>query len=251
MMFDAKQTVRWFALEWPGATRVFENLKIDYCCGGHLPLAEACAKAGVETAAVARLLEEARALATKKEVIDLQALSLTELCAYIVDTHHAFTKAESERLAALLEKVCAVHGAHHPELLRIREAFQQMRAELEEHMLKEERVLFPYIMQLERARTGRHRLPPPFGTVQNPIAVMLREHDATNQWLQQMRRWSADYAAPPDACISYQTLYGALEALERDLHEHIHLENNLLFPRALALETEIARGKDPDGPNGR
>jgi len=157
---------------------------------------------------------------------------------YILDTHHAYTKAEITRLTALTAKVCAAHGERHPELLRVSALFQQLCADLQPHMLKEEMILFPYIMQLEAAaRRGGPALHPPFGTVNNPVRMMMYEHDAAGLLLRQLRAAAGDYAVPPDACLSYRTLYEALAALEQDLHQHIHLENNLLFPRASVLES--------------
>lgn len=238
MMLDPAKTVRELALTIPNATRVFEKAKIDYCCGGNRPLAEACARAGVDVEAVCRLLAEVRFEATPcPESIDFQSMSLTELANYIVEKHHVFTKQETARLVALLEKVCSAHAENHPELLQVQSAFRALQADLEPHMFKEEHVLFPYIMQLEAARSDNRSAPrPPFVTMRNPLAVMTMEHDAAGDLLREIRKLSKDFAVPADACISYQTLYGALEEFEADLHQHIHLENNILFPRALALE---------------
>jgi regulator of cell morphogenesis and NO signaling len=162
---------------------------------------------------------------------------MAELVAHIVEKHHKFTRQELARLEALLAKVCGVHGQNHPELFRIQKQFQELSRELEPHMLKEERVIFPYIMQMEEAAKNNRTLPaPPFGTVRNPVRVMMAEHDAAGDILREMRGLSSDYTVPEDACISYQTLYGALAALEADLHQHIHLENNILFPRAAETE---------------
>jgi regulator of cell morphogenesis and NO signaling len=158
-----------------------------------------------------------------------------------VEKHHTFTRQELARLEALLVKVCGVHGQNHPELFRIQEQFQELNRDLEPHMLKEERVLFPYIIQMEEAaKNNRPNVVPPFGTVRNPVKVMMAEHDAAGDILREMRELSSDYTVPEDACISYQTLYGALAALEADLHQHIHLENNILFPRAAEMEASLS-----------
>jgi regulator of cell morphogenesis and NO signaling len=238
MSLDTTKTVRELAIEMPGATRIFETLKIDYCCGGHVPFAEACEKAGVEVETIACLLEQAHESPLPIDMSkSFQDMSLAELSGYIVHKHHTFARDEAERITALLEKVYSAHGANHPELLNIKSAFQILREDLLQHMLKEERVLFPYITRLESAVDTYQPVPqPPFGTVRNPIAMMMREHDAAGDLLRQMREWSLNYAVPPDACISYRTLYGALEAYEADLHQHIHLENNILFPSALEIE---------------
>lgn len=236
-MFDTTKTVREYALEIPAATRIFEKLGIDYCCGGGKSLADACAKAGV---AVEEVLGSLQTIARSEETFADEAWQIrsqAELIAHIVEKHHAFTREELERLDALLAKVCGVHGQNHPELFHIQEQFGKLRGDLEPHMLKEERVLFPYIVQMEEAAVANQPLPPPpFGTVRNPVRVMMAEHDAAGYILGRMREASSDYTVPPDGCISYQTLYSALTALEVDLHQHIHLENNILFPRAAELE---------------
>src|SRR5262249_33103435 len=152
---------------------------------------------------------------------------------YILDKHHSFTRQELGRLDALLVKVCQAHKSRHPELLEIQYVFQQLKNELNTHMLKEEMVLFPYIVGLEEATCrNQPRQSPPFGTVLNPIRVMMAEHDGAGDMLREIRRLSVEFAVPADGCISYKTLYQALEEFEQDLHQHIHLENNILFPRA-------------------
>ena len=241
MTLDTNRTVRELAVEMPPATRIFEKLKIDYCCGGHKSLGDACAAAGVDAEDVVRLLEETNQSWDQSAAsTDFQTLSLTELAGYIVGKHHTFTRQELERLDGLLEKVCSVHGANHPELIRINLIFRNLKAELEQHMLKEERVLFPYMERMESAFDQNQPLPaPPFGTVRNPVRVMTEEHDAAGECLREMRDLSSNYAVPPDVCISYQTLCTALEAFEADLHQHIHLENNILFPRALEMENKM------------
>lgn len=151
--------------------------------------------------------------------------------------HHSFTRLEIGRLNALLEKVCQAHGENHPELFRINVLFRELGADLETHMTKEEQVLFPYVIRMEAA-TKQH-IPlfrPPFGTVANPVRMMMVEHDRAGELLKEIRALSSDYVSPSDGCLSYQTLYTAFAELERDLHQHIHLENNILFPRAVEME---------------
>ena len=149
MLIDPRRTVREFAIEIPNATRVFEQMKIDYCCGGNQPLNEACTQAGLQVEDVIQLLSQSESTDPGPEAIDLQSLALARLADFIVNKHHVFTRAEVERLTALLEKVCSAHGMNHPELLEIKSEFQTLRAELEPHMLKEERILFPYIIRLD------------------------------------------------------------------------------------------------------
>jgi regulator of cell morphogenesis and NO signaling len=240
-MLETTKTVKEYALEMPGATRVFEKLGIDYCCGGGKSLAEACATAGVAVDEVLGSLERAERSDETSGSERWQTASLAALIAHIVEKHHTFTRQELARLDALLSKVCGVHGQNHTELFHIQKQFQELSRDLEPHMLKEERVLFPYIVQMEEA-VKNHRTPhsPPFGTVQNPVKVMMAEHDAAGNILREMRELSSDYTVPEDGCISYQTLYGALAALEADLHQHIHLENNILFPRAAEMEASLS-----------
>jgi regulator of cell morphogenesis and NO signaling len=241
MMLETTKTVREYALEMPGATRIFEKLGIDYCCGGGKSLAEACATAGVAVDEVLGSLEGTERSDATSANEGWQTASLAELIAHIVEKHHTFTRQELARLDALLAKVCGVHGQNHQELFQIQKQFQELSGDLEPHMLKEERMLFPYIIQMEEAAKN-HRTPhaPPFGTVRNPVKVMMAEHDAAGNILREMRELSSDYTVPEDGCISYQTLYGALAALEADLHQHIHLENNILFPRAAEMEASLS-----------
>lgn len=235
-MVETTKTVREYAVEIPAATRIFEKLGIDYCCGGGKSLADACTAAGISVDEVLDSLADSKSVATSAAK-DWQVLSQAELITHIVDKHHAFTREELVRLEALLARVSGVHGQNHPELFRIQDQFGKLRAELEPHMLKEESVLFPYIVRMEQAAVANQTLPrPPFWTVQNPVRVMMAEHDAAGYILGRMREASSDYAVPPDGCISYKTLYSALTAFEVDLHQHIHLENNILFPRAVELE---------------
>ncbi len=238
MSMSASKTVRELAVEHPAATRVFEALGIDYCCGGQKSLAEACGAAKLSVDQVLESLERAEAERRPSAAAnDWQAASLASLVGHIIQTHHRFTRDELARLEPLLDKVCKVHGQNHGELLQIRRAFAGLSQELTMHMMKEERILFPYIVQLEEAVEHRQAQPvSPFGTVQNPIHMMMVEHDSAGEALRQMRSLSSDYAPPADACVSYQTLYKALAELEQDLHQHIHLENNILFPRAIRME---------------
>jgi regulator of cell morphogenesis and NO signaling len=237
-MLSLTKTVRDVALELPHATRVFEKLKIDYCCGGEKSLGEACATAGVDIANLERLLESAGKVAARGNgALEFQKATATELIGHILEKHHTYTKTEMARLEPLLDKVIAAHGENHPELREIGRLFQVLCADLRPHMFKEEQILFPYIVELEKS-LQQNQTPPmaPFGTVKNPIRKMMTEHDTVGELLREIRGLSSDYSVPPDGCISYRTLYQALTEFEQDLHQHIHLENNILFPRAIELE---------------
>ena len=214
-------TVGEIAAERPAAVRIFEKYDIDYCCGGRIPLGAACAGRGV---APERLIEELdRAAAPSADAApDWRTASLTDLIDHILTKHHAFLKSELPRLSRLQQKVAAAHGAAHADsLVPLGETFEALREELEAHMMKEEMVLFPMI------RAGN-------GPVATPIRVMEHEHDSAGRALERMRAVTGNYALPADACNSYRALFAGLQELEADLHQHIHLENNILFPRATA-----------------
>jgi len=238
MSVSTAKTVRELALEIPEATRIFDKIGIDYCCGGGKSLEEACATANLSVDEVLDALEfeEQKARANRKDRNWLTE-PLADLVAHINDTHHKYTREEIARLGPLFEKVVSVHGKNHPELQSIQASFLELAGELTMHLMKEEMMLFPYIVRMEESVTEQQPiLPPPFGTVQNPVSMMQHEHDSAGDALRAMREASGGYSAPPDACVSYQTLYKALTEFEADLHQHIHLENNILFPRAIAME---------------
>ena len=233
----AEKTVRELALESSSATRVFEKLGIDYCCGGGASLEEACGAKNLRLEEVQNALDAAANECASGKDRDWRREPLSELIAHINATHHQYVRTEIARMGPLLEKVCGVHGKNHPELLHVQAVFRGLAQELTTHMMKEEMVLFPYIVRMEEAVIqGEPVLPPPFGTVANPVRMMEHEHDNAGEALRAMRSASNGYAAPEGACASYQALYRALAEFEADLHQHIHLENNILFPRALARE---------------
>ena len=234
----AEKTVRELAVENPRATRVFEMLGIDYCCGGNQTLEQACQGRNLSVDEVRNSLQAAEhsALASQEDR-NWQTEPLGDLISHITSTHHKCTRDQIARLGPLFAKVCSVHGANHPELLQLRDTFTGLSQELATHLMKEEMVLFPYIIRMEEAVIEKAPiLPPPFGTVQNPVSMMEHEHDSAGNALRSLREISRGYTAPPDACVTYQTLYKALAELEADLHRHIHLENNILFPRAIEME---------------
>lgn len=168
--------------------------------------------------------------------------TITELIAHIVGHHHAFTRRELERLQPLGRKVVEVHGANHPELADVVKVLEELVHDLTPHMLKEETVLFPYLRKLDGIGTFSARLPDaPFGPVGNPIRMMKREHEQAGDLLAMLSELTDAYPIPEDACPSYQSFYAGLQGLERDLHEHIHVENNMLFPEAEFAERQARR----------
>ena len=231
-------TARELASAAPGATRVFEKFGIDYCCGGERSLAQACSAAKVNLQEVADALETPQPQSGERE---WQKATLAELVKHIVAKHHEYVRQEIQRLIPLFSKVAGVHGKNHPELEQIQSSFQALAEELTTHLMKEERMLFPYIEQLElAAKSGNRLAASPFGTVKNPVRMMMMEHDSAGELLRKMREVSKNYNLPADACMSVQMLYRALEEFEADLHQHIRLESNILFPRAIELETKAA-----------
>ncbi len=238
MTVTTEKTVRDWALEHPAVPRVFEKLGIDYCCGGDRSLEDACRAAKLSLEEVTSAVEAAKQDGSESNPTrDWQKEPLSALIDHINSTHHKFVREETVRLTALLDKVCGVHGKNHPELLEIRSTFRGLAEELAMHMMKEERVLFPYAERMEEAVMQKDPvMPPPFGTVRNPVSMMMHEHDSAGSALRALRKASNGFQAPADGCVSYRTLYAALEGFEADLHQHIHLENNILFPRAIAME---------------
>jgi len=220
----------------PGARQILETVGVDYCCGGAKPLGDACMKAGVSTEEVLARLQTSGEHAGPDEA-NWSGAGLGELTHHIVGKHHKYVREAFPRLRALLEKVQGKHGLNHPELATIGERFFDLEQELYAHMQKEEQILFPYIERLERAVNERKTPEPPFfGTAGNPIRMMMQEHDSAGVLLQEMRSLSGGYQPPKEACESYGELYRSFAEFEADLHTHIHLENNILFPRTIALE---------------
>lgn len=230
------KTVREIALQLPGAARVFEALRIDYCCGGAQSLADACSAAGIAMSDVLARLEKAPREPTA-EVWDSRPMS--DLVDHILAVHHEHDRRELERLRALSTKVASVHAAHHPELAHVLRLVVRLADELEPHMMKEERVLFPYIRELDAyVRRSGPRPDAFFGTIANPVTMMMNEHESVGEILRDLRATTKDFALPADACPSFTALYRALEEFEQELHVHIHLENNVLFPRSMRAEAE-------------
>jgi len=213
----------------PEAARVLERFGLDYCCGGTATLDAACADRGVDQAGVQAALGELGEPAPA----DWARMSPATLVDHLEATHHTYLHVELERLHRLADKVEAVHGDRHPELADIRSTFARLRADLEPHLMKEERVLFPMIRELAAATEM-----PDFhcGTLRNPISVMLGEHDRAGELLAQLRSLTSDYTPPADGCASYGALFDGLKRLEADTHLHVHKENNLLFPAVMAME---------------
>jgi len=217
----------------PGATRVLESFGLDYCCGGRQRLDHACATIDVDPADVLEAIADLGPL----PVADWTSMGPVALVDHLEATHHAYLHTELGRLDALLDKVVGVHGARHVDLEGIAATYRVLRDDLEPHLQKEERMLFPMIRELATA-TER----PAFhcGSITNPISVMMTEHDRVGELLESLRLMTGDYTAPPDGCASYRALFDGLAQMEADTHLHVHKENNLLFPAVVELEQRWA-----------
>jgi regulator of cell morphogenesis and NO signaling len=239
MTIATTKTVGEIAAEIPGSTREFEKLGIDYCCGGSRTLGEACTQAKIPLEKALERLKQGEAAATKFAATeDWQSKPLVDLIAHISNTHHVFIRSECPRINALTQKVVGVHGKNHAELLQVQQIFSALGEELFLHLMKEEQILFPYVVRMEESVVAGEPAPPAmFGTVMNPISMMMQEHDGAGDALRSLRSITSDYRLPTDACASYRALYEALQGFEADLHQHIHKENNILFPRAAAMES--------------
>ncbi len=232
-------TVGELAASLPGAVRLFEKLGIDYCCGGRVPLEEACREKNLAADQVVAALETIRDVQqTNPSNRDWTSASLKDLSRYIVENHHSYVRKEIPRISGLLDKICDVHGQNRPEFLQVREPWSALTQELTQHMHKEEMVLFPFIERLEAWNQGSAERPfAPFGSVQNPIRMMVHEHDSAGRLIDQIKGLLTDRTG----CNTCLEFFRSLDNFERDLHQHIHLENNILFPRAEQLESLVAQ----------
>src|SRR5262245_30612683 len=212
---------------------IFEQFGIDFCCGGRRSVVEACRNAAVDPDAVSAALEALPPAGEQAD--DVTHAALPTLIDYILDTHHQYLRLSIPLIARHLNKLVEVHGERHPELENVRASFDRLARDLTQHMMKEEQVLFPYVRDI-----ATHGVDPswpcPFGTVENPIRMMEREHREAGDELRAMRELTDGFAAPEDACTTYRLCYEELAHFERDLHRHVHLENNVLFPRAIEIE---------------
>ncbi|MEX0585646.1 MAG: iron-sulfur cluster repair di-iron protein [Pirellulales bacterium] len=233
---DTFETVAELVRQHPERSRIFEELGIEFCCHGHVPLDQASVLNGLDLVDVCRRLEAAESTVSGAER-DWTTASLTELTEHIVEVHHSYLRRELPLQAGLIDRVIAAHSESHPELRSLREVFAALQYELLAHMMKEEQVLFPMIRQLERTPVDERRsLRFHCGTIGNPIAMMEHEHDVAGKALRQLDVLTHQYQPPDDACATYRALLSGLEQLQSDLHLHIHKENNILFPAAAALE---------------
>jgi len=241
---NEKTTVRDLVVQYPQTRAVLERLGIDYCCGGGHELKEAAAEKGVALDALLSALKESLETSADESSRDWSTASLTELADHIEARHHTFMWEQLPRLQELMTKVLKAHGPKHGEMLsRLQGVYRSLREEIEQHLMKEEQILFPGIRRIEAyAREGGEKPALHCGSIQNPIRQMQHEHEDAGAALTEMREITSDYALPGDACNTFAALYDGLKELEDDLHEHIHLENNILFPKSIDLERKSEIG---------
>ena len=220
--------------------QVFKKYGIDFCCGGKKSVAQACEEKGINPEVLETELEASTAAATRET--DYGSWEPGFLADFIVNMHHKYVREAIPALYEYTSKIARVHGQRHPELLEVAKHFTNVANELEAHMPKEERVLFPYIKQLAEAKKHGVTLDKPaFGSIQNPINMMEMEHEAAGDEMVSIRTLTNDFELPADACATYTVAFKKLQEFEEDLHRHIHLENNILFPKALELEKEVLK----------
>lgn len=218
---------------------VFKKFGLDFCCGGKKTLSKACKEKGLDIVQIEKELRIIESEDTQPQD-DYDTWALDVLADYIVRKHHQYVIQASPILFEYTQKVARVHGDRHPEAIEIASIFSQISEELNSHMVKEEHVLFPYITRLVQAqKEGTKLSPPPFGSIQNPIRMMESEHEDVGGLSEQIQKLSNNYAPPSGACNTYKVTYAKLKEFIEDLHQHIHLENNVLFPKAIVLEHEI------------
>ncbi len=218
------------------AANVFEKYHLDFCCKGKRTLQQACSESELKVEDIIAELKKNEQ--GDKVSINYNNLSLSQLAAYIVSTHHEYVTKEMPAIAMYLQKVAAKHGTHHPEMLKVFEIFMALKQEMEQHMQKEEEVLFPRIKELEKQLGAGNQPQISISYLKSPINMMEHEHDHAGAALAEIRQLTSNYNLPTDACTTYRLSFAALEAFELDLHQHVHLENNILFPKAIKMLNE-------------
>jgi len=218
---------------------VFKKYSIDFCCQGNRTIEEACEKKNIDTK---KVLEDLVAMMESKSesTTDYQSWPLDLLADYIEKKHHRYVQEKTLEIQPYLDKICKVHGERHPELLKIKEEFNASAGELAAHMKKEELILFPFIRKMTKAKLENAKVDAAhFGTVKNPIQMMMNEHTVEGNRFRKIEELSNNYTPPQDACNTYRVSFSLLKEFEQDLHLHIHLENNILFPKAIEIEKEL------------
>ncbi|KAB2879284.1 iron-sulfur cluster repair di-iron protein [bacterium] len=236
-------TLSEIVIKYPFSANIFEKHRLDFCCGGKKTLSAACAENGIDVAGICGELAQANNQASyRSDKIEFNDMNLSLLIDYIESNHHAYVRNAIPVIQAHLQKVVNAHGKNHPEMKKINEHFDDVADEMAMHMKKEEQMLFPYIRQMAESHNKRHIVEPPaFKTVRNPISVMEFEHERAGQAMAKIRTISHNYEPPADACTTFRLCLTELDEFERDLHKHVHLENNILFPKAVTIENALIK----------
>lgn len=233
---DTQKQIGQFVAEDYRTASVFSEYGIDFCCKGHRTIEDVCNKNNIDSNNLLNDLDKVLSANTNQS-IDYRSWPLDLLVEYIEKKHHRYVEEKTPVLRQFLDKLCKVHGDRHPELFKINELFTASTGELASHMKKEELILFPFIKKMVKAQIDKGSiLSPQFGSVENPIASMMQEHENEGERFRQIAKLTDDYTPPADACNTYKVTFAMLDEFEKDLHLHIHLENNILFPEAAKLE---------------
>lgn len=236
-----KKTIGEYVAEDFRTAAVFKKNKIDFCCRGNRSLEEVCEKEGIDYELISKELEASTQSNTNNS-IDFNTWPLDLLADYIEKTHHRYVEEKSVILQQFLSKLVKVHGGNHPELFEIHQIFNSVAQGLAAHMKKEELILFPFIRKMVKAQMSNEKLPQAhFGSVENPIDMMEHEHTEEGDKLRKLAELANEYQPPADACNTYRVTFAMLDEFEQDLHKHIHLENNILFPKSIELEKILAK----------
>lgn len=217
------------------AAGIFEKYNLDFCCKGKRTLEQACTENEINVEQVLADLDQTRQGDSNTTPLSHESLSLSQLTDYIVNTHHSYVKKEMPVILGYLQKVAAKHGGRHPEMLKVFELFAAIKEEMEQHMQKEEFILFPRIRETEKlVKEGKDNLINS-SYLLSPITVIEQEHDHAGSMMAEIKKFTNNFEPPVDACTTFRLSFAALQAFETDLHQHVHLENNILFPKALQL----------------
>lgn len=220
------------------AAAIFEKFSLDFCCNGNQKIRDACKAANIDPSVLVEEMEKLAVAGDDEKHFD--SWPLHQLVDHIFKTHHAYIEEKSPQIKRYLDKICQVHGKAHPELYEVRDIFFGVAGELAVHMKKEEIMLFPFIRKLERAKnSGEVVSSPLFRSVNFPVDMMKEDHSAEGEKFKRIAALTGNYTTPADGCNTYSVAYDLLNEFERDLHMHIHLENNILFPKAIRLEEEL------------
>ncbi|HRO09114.1 MAG TPA: iron-sulfur cluster repair di-iron protein [Saprospiraceae bacterium] len=220
------------------AASVFKKNKIDFCCNGNRSIEDACTKKGLDTEQIVKDLNNTNNAGTSNQT-DYTSWPLDLLADYVEKKHHRYVREKIQEITPFLHKIVRVHGDRHPELLEVAQLFGESSEDLTDHMVKEESILFPHIRRMVESKHSNTPVSAPFGTVQNPIKMMMAEHDNEGERFRKIAELTNDYTMPADGCTTYRVTFAMLKEFEDDLHLHIHLENNILFPKSIELEEQF------------